>query len=34
VAGRTWQPLAVRLMPAVMLINAAALGYLAWRTIA
>jgi sulfite exporter TauE/SafE len=34
VAGRTWQPLAMRLMPAVMLINAAALGYLAWRTIA
>lgn len=34
VAGRTWQPLAVRLMPAVMLVNAAALGYLAWRTIA
>lgn len=34
VAGRTWQPLAVRLLPAVMLVNAAALGYLAWRTIA
>lgn len=34
VAGRTWQPLAVRLMPLVMLVNAAALGYLAWRTIA
>jgi sulfite exporter TauE/SafE len=34
VAGRTWQPLAGRLMPAFMLINAAALTYLAWRTVA
>lgn len=34
VAGRTWQPLAGRLMPAFMLLNAAALSYLAWRTVA
>lgn len=34
VVGQTWQPLAVRAMPAFMLLNAVALTYLAWRTIA
>ncbi len=34
IAGRTWQPLAGRLMPAFMLLNAIALTYLAWRTVA
>lgn len=33
VAGRQFRGAAVRLMPALMLINAVALSYLAWRTI-
>ncbi|MBK8210950.1 MAG: sulfite exporter TauE/SafE family protein [Rhodospirillales bacterium] len=33
VAGRQFRGAALRLMPALMLINAAALSYLAWRTI-
>lgn len=34
VAGQRFRIAAVRLMPALMLVNAAALSYLAWRTIA
>ncbi|HYN40044.1 MAG TPA: sulfite exporter TauE/SafE family protein, partial [Rhodospirillales bacterium] len=34
VAGRRFRDAAVRLTPALMLVNAAALSYLAWRTIA
>lgn len=34
VAGRQWRALALRIAPLIMLANAAALTYLAWRSIA
>jgi hypothetical protein len=34
VVGRRWQGVVARAMPVVMIINAAALSYLAWRVIA
>jgi hypothetical protein len=34
VVGRHWQGIVARVTPVVMMINAAALSYLAWRIIA